>query len=232
MTRFQTTRWSLIEAARDDPESARSALEQLCRAYRPPALAFIRRSGYRGSDAEDLVQAFFVRFLERGWYADASPERGRFRWLLLTALQRFLIDQHAQSTARKRGNGRIVNLGDAMDSIADSSESPEQAYTRAWLATVVSHAVARLQTEWELAGKREQFDRLAPLLVERPEASELQKLADECGLRSNTLAVQAHRMRRRLRQLVRLELMQTVANRESLEVELAELRGAIDWSDE
>ena len=46
MSRFQTTRWSLIAAARDHPSQARSALEQLCRAYRPPVLAFVCHSGY------------------------------------------------------------------------------------------------------------------------------------------------------------------------------------------
>jgi len=39
--------------------------------------------------------------------------------------------------------------------------------------------------------------------------------------------VQVHRMRQRLRQLVRLELLQTVGSREALELELAELRGAL-----
>jgi DNA-directed RNA polymerase specialized sigma24 family protein len=61
MSRFQTTRWSLIVAAGGTPELARPALEQLCRIYRPPVLAYIRRSGH--ADAEDLAQAFFLRFL-------------------------------------------------------------------------------------------------------------------------------------------------------------------------
>ena len=95
MSKFQTTRWSLIVAARDSPSQARTALEQLCRAYRPPVLAFVRRSGYAPADAEDLTQAFFLRFLERGWYAEADPDRGRFRTLLLVSLRNFLHDQHA-----------------------------------------------------------------------------------------------------------------------------------------
>lgn len=103
MSKFQTTRWSLITAARDHPSQARTALEQLCRAYRPPVLAFVRRSGYAPGDAEDLTQAFFLRFLERGWYADADPHRGRFRTLLLVALRNFLHDQHAQATTLRRG---------------------------------------------------------------------------------------------------------------------------------
>lgn len=228
MSRFQTTRWSLIQAARDDPSRARPALEQLCRAYRPPVLAFIRQHGHSTSDAEDLTQEFFTRFLERGWHAGADPRRGRFRSLLLTTLRRFLLDQHAQDSAQKRGDGRMAIAGDALDAIADGGDTPEQAFTRTWLATIVTHAMTRLQAEWTLAGKHEQFERLAPLLVEHADSNDLQALAAESGSRSNTLAVQAHRMRQRLRQLVRLELLQTVCSREALEEELAELRAAID----
>lgn len=225
MSGFQDTRWSLIEAARDDPARAHDALELLCRAYRPPVLAFVRRSGHHGSDAEDLTQAFFLRFLERGWYADADPQRGRFRSLLLTSLRRFLIDQRAHDMAQKR-NGHCLGE-EAMEQVADEGGTPEDAFLRSWLATVIEHAMARLQAEWERNGKREQFERLAPLLTEHGDSSELQALAASTGIRSNTLAVQAHRMRQRLRQLVRMELLQTVGSRKALEEELAELRDAM-----
>jgi RNA polymerase sigma-70 factor (ECF subfamily) len=55
----------------------------------------------------------------------------------------------------------------------------------------------------------------------------LNALARELDLRPNTLAVQVHRIRQRLRQLVRLELLQTVGSREALEQELAELRDLV-----
>lgn len=226
MSRFQTTRWSLIEQARAHPSQSRAALEQLCCAYRPPVLAFVRQTGYAASDAEDLTQAFFLRFLEHGWYADATPERGRFRSLLLTSLRHFLSDQHAQLVARKRGGGATQLGDDALDSIP-GGESPEDAFTRAWLETVVEHAMHRLREEWIAAGKLEQFRQLSALLTERAEPAELHALAEEAGVRANTLTVQAHRMRQRLRQLVRLELLQTVGSREALELELAELRGVL-----
>lgn len=226
MSTFQTTRWSLIAAARDSPAQARTALEQLCLAYRPPVLAFVRRSGYTLGDAEDLTQAFFLRFIERGWYADADPHRGRFRTLLLAALRNSLRDQQAHARALRRGAPRQVDAAE-IEAVA-GDESPEQAFTRAWLGTVLGHALRRLEGEWSRAGKHAQFERLAPLLVEHAGPSELRQLAAAAGLRSNTLAVQAHRMRQRLRQLVRLELLRTVGSGEALEQELAELRGALE----
>ena len=226
MSKFQTTRWSLITAARDSPEQARAALEQMCRAYRPPVLAFVQRSGYASGDAEDLTQAFFLRFIERGWYAVADPHRGRFRTLMLVALRNFLHDQHAEASALRRGALHRADV-DAIDDLP-GEESPEQAFTHAWMGTVLGHAMHRLEREWIAAGKQGQFEQLAPLLLEPAEASELRELAAATGVRSNTLAVQAHRMRQRLRQLVRLELLQTVGSAEALEQELAELREAIE----
>jgi RNA polymerase sigma-70 factor (ECF subfamily) len=226
MSRFQTTRWSLIAAARDHPSQARNALEQLCGAYRPPVLAFVRHSGYSQADAEDLTQAFFLRFVERGWYGQADPERGRFRSLLLTALRRFLLDQRDAEHAAKRDIACNVAF-DELSQPGDGGESPEQAFTRVWMGTVIGHAYARLQAEWERAGKREQFEQLSALLAERADSAELHALASRLGVRPNTLAVQAHRMRQRLRQLVRQELLQTVGSSEALEQELAELRTAL-----
>ena len=225
MSRFQTTRWSLIVAARDHPSQARGALEQLCRAYRPPVLAFVRHSGYSQADAEDLTQAFFLRFVERGWYGSADPERGRFRSLLLTALRRFLLDQRGAEHAAKRDVSRSVEFDELTQS--GDGESPEQAFTRVWMGTVIGHAYARLEAEWERAGKHEQFTQLSALLAERADSAELHAVASRLGLRPNTLAVQTHRMRQRLRELVRLQLLQTVGSREALELELAELRTAL-----
>lgn len=229
MSRFQTTRWSLITAAaQGSPAHARAALEQLCRAYRPPVLAYIRHSGYPASDAEDLSQAFFLRFLERGWYADADPARGRFRSLLLTSLRHFLADEHARTVAAKRGGGAIAREDDVIEDAADAGETPEQAFDRAWLGTVLARAMGRLQREWMLSGKQSQFDQLAPLLVEPGDSQALQAVAAGSGQRGNTVSVQVHRMRKRLRQLVRLELVQTVSSREALEEELRQLRVVLD----
>jgi RNA polymerase sigma factor (sigma-70 family) len=226
MSRFQTTRWSLILAAREAPELARPALEQLCRIYRPPVVAYVRRSGYPPADVDDLTQAFFLRFLERGWHAHADPGRGRFRSLLLTALRHFLDDQRAQSMALKRG-GTLAH-DNAPEDLVDPDETPEQAFTRAWLGTVLARAMTSLQGEWERAGKQAQFEQLVPLLAEHAAGDNLRTLAQATGVRANTIAVQAHRMRQRLRQLVRLELLHTVGTAEAVDDELAELRGALE----
>lgn len=223
MARFDTTRWSLIAEACSQGEQARPALEQLCRDYHQPVLAYVRGHGHAHHDAEDLTQEFFVRFIEQGWYSVATPERGRFRALLLTAVRRFVQNSDAHQRARKRGGGmRLVTLDDSTAAVATGS--PEQAFMQSWLAILIDRARSRLHEEYRAAGRMALFEQLWPCLDGRAGSDELQAIAESLGQRRNTVAVHLHRMRKRLRQMIRLELLATVGSREDLEVELEELR--------
>ncbi len=228
MGRFETTRWSVVLRARGEPLEARAALEQLCRTYRPPVLAFVRSRGYAGDVAEDLTQTFFARFLERAWHSSADPERGRFRSFLLTALKRFLIDADAEAAALKRGGGIRFQAWDDDGGCEDGAgEGPDAVFEREWAHAILNAAFGRMRREAEQAGKLELFTRLAEFLIERPDESEYARAAEELHLRRNTLAVAVHRLRHRLRELVREELGETTSNRVELEEELRALRGSM-----
>ena len=234
MTRFDTTRWSMVLAARGGPVEARAALDGLCRRYRPPVLAYIRRRGYSSENAEDLAQTFFARFLELAYHADADPARGRFRAFLLTALKRFLIDADEASHAAKRG-GQVnfksldyqPNSGDSLQHLTDS-HTPESAFERDWAATVLESAMFRLRHEATDAGKQKLFDHLSEFLLERPDEADYVRVAAELNLRRNTLAVAVHRLRHRLRELVREELAETTAGSSELDAEMRQLRAALN----
>src|SRR3546814_12670388 len=88
MAVFQTTRWSLVAGTRTDSGQARRALDELCRLYRPPVLAYLYRHGHAPAEAEDLAQAFFESLLRYHTLGQADPERGRFRVFLLTEIGR------------------------------------------------------------------------------------------------------------------------------------------------
>ncbi|MCR6662895.1 MAG: sigma-70 family RNA polymerase sigma factor [Luteimonas sp.] len=229
MTKFTTTRWSLILDARTGQASAREALEEICRAYRSPVLAYVRRSGTPRLDAEDLTQEFFTRLLERRWDEHADPARGRFRAFLLTALKRFLLDARDSASTQKRGGGQLrVEWEDATAALpgADAS-SPEHAFERAWAATVIERAYARLREEAMHAGKQALFERLSPFLAEAPDAADYPRIAAELGLRANTIAVSVHRLRLRLRELVRAEIADQTDGPDAVEAELKTLRNAL-----
>jgi DNA-directed RNA polymerase specialized sigma24 family protein len=231
MTRFETTRWSIVARARGDDRDARGALEALCRAYRPPVLAYVRGRGYAADVAEDLTQTFFAHFIEDAYQSVADPARGRFRAFLLTALKRFLINADAEAHALKRGGGvRMKVLADEQPSGADwmvDSGSPERAFERGWALAILDAAMRRLREEAEQAGKGDMFDVLREFLTERPDESDYARAAETLKLRRNTLAVAVHRLRHRLRELVREEIAQTTVGRADLEAELRELRATL-----
>ncbi len=229
MSRFVTTRWSLVLSARSEPRAGRQALEQLCRAYRPPVLAYVRAHGYPFDAAEDLVQAFFVRFVERESYADADAARGRFRTFLLTSVKRFLIDERKRASRLKRGGSQIVQSLDADPAAVDAAhaaDDPEQVFEREWAQVVVRSALARLRTEAEAAGRTERFDRLSEVLTNGSGGVEYVRAAAEIGMRPNTVAVAVHRLRRRLRQMVLDVLKDTIADSDALKDEVQVLHAA------
>jgi RNA polymerase sigma-70 factor (ECF subfamily) len=222
----------LVLQARDDDAQSRRALEALCRAYRSPVLAYVRSRGTTPEEAEDLTQSFFARFIERDFHAQADPARGRFRAFLLTSLQRFLNDAHDQRIAVKRG-GKIQLRSldrpgsDSLDNL-QSADSPERAFDRAWAQAVIQSAMRKLRREAKAAGKVELFNRLWEFVAERPDDAEYARVASELNLRRNTLAVAVHRLRNRLRELVRDELAETATDEDHLDRELDDLRHCLE----
>lgn len=227
MGMFQTTRWSLLLRARGDEPQARAALEALCRTYRPPVLAYLARHGCTRDEAEDLTQAFFLKFLEHRYHATADPERGRFRTFLLTAVQRFVANVREHDRAAKRGGGVAAAPLDEGDLAAGDEETPEAAFDRAWARTLLGRALTRLRDEAAAAGKLALYQRLAPFLTEDPDPKDYERVAQDSGVRRNSIAVTVHRLRRRLKELVRMELADTVDSEKGLEAELQVLRGAL-----
>jgi len=231
VTGFDTTHWSVVIRARGESRDARDALGALCRVYRPPVVAYIRSRGHAADAAEDLAQTFFTRFIEDAYQTVADPARGRFRAFLLTALKRFLINADAEARALKRGGGvRMDVLADETPSGADwliNSASPERAFERSWAIAVLGAAMSRLRDEAEEVGKGELFDQLREFLIERPDEADYARAAAALNLRRNTLAVAVHRMRHRLRELVREELAQTTACKDDLDAELRDLRATL-----
>jgi RNA polymerase sigma factor (sigma-70 family) len=223
MGMFQTTRWSLVLAS--GAAQARPALEELFRAYRPPVLAFVRHFGHSREDAEDLVQDFFLRFMEGDLAAQADRERGRFRSFLLTSLKHFMINAHEREVALKRGGGdNAIDIDAVAHAMTADGQTPERAFELTWALTVIERALAALREEAERAGKLDLFENVKPFLTESPDREEYTEAAAALGMRANTLAVAVHRMRKRMRDKVRDELLDTLDDPGLLEEEMRQLR--------
>jgi RNA polymerase sigma-70 factor (ECF subfamily) len=190
----------------------------------------VRGRGHGEAEAQDLTQAFFEQLLRLRIHAAADPLRGRFRVFLLVALKRFLSNQYAAARAEKRGGGRealSLDEGGDIGVAAPEHDSPDAAFERAWAHVLLRQALSRLETEAEASGKRELFDALREFLLESPDAADYARVAQRLNLRRNTLAVAIHRLRQRLRDLVRDALAETVTEAEELEAEMGHLQAAL-----
>ena len=105
---FATTRWTMVAAAGHGSAASVRALAELCQIYWPPLYGYLRRRGHSVDAAQDLTQGFFTRLLERQGLRSADETRGRFRSFLLTALKRYVINEHEREVSARRGGQQTV----------------------------------------------------------------------------------------------------------------------------
>lgn len=204
-----------------------AALDQLCRIYRPPLIAYLRRSGKTPEDAEDLVQGFIARLLARDDLGGVSADKGRFRTFLLTSLRNHVIHQAQHDRAIKRGGGQVpVPIdGENADFICGedlSAESPAKAFARCWAQTALSRAFQRLREEQQARGRGSLFEALAPHF-EDPTDDAYRQVAEATGMKWETVRVAAFRLRRRLGDLFKAEVAETLGPGADVEAEVREL---------
>ncbi len=237
---FATTHWSLVLSAghRSSPDSRR-ALESLCEAYWYPLYAYVRRRVSDVNEAQDLTQAFFVELLQKNYVGSATPQRGRFRAFLLTALKHFLSKQWDKARAQKRGGGRASISLDfkALDfKDADSRYhiepcgglTAEQLYDRQWALTLLRQIMQRLENEFAEKGKAKQFQHLSGFIIGEHSGTTYCDVAAKLNMTEAAAKMAAHRMRRRYRHLLREEIAQTVDGPDDVDDEIRNLFATLE----
>lgn len=227
MTRFDTTDWTVVFAAASaGSPGARGALASLCEAYWYPIYALIRRQGYSAADAEDLTQAYFVRFLEKDYLKGVHPEAGRFRSFVLASVKHFLANERDRARALKRGGGqRLISL-DVDDAEARyrrepaDTVTPETVFERVWAEAVLEHAMERLRAEAESREGRERFALLKGHLLDEGPGENHEAVGRELGISPGAVRVAVHRLRRRLGEVLKEEIARTVGDPRDTEDEV------------
>lgn len=230
---FATTHWTIVLAAgRRSTPQADHALEELCRTYWFPLYAYIRRRGHTREDAQDLTQAFFVRFLAKNYLEGLSAERGRFRAFLLASLKHFLANEWDKTRRQKRG-GRAHHLSldwrtaDTQFQLAATADpSPDQAFDREWAIALLARVIERLRAECEAEGRGRLFAELRVFLSAGRGQLPHAMAARALGLPEGAVRVAVHRLRKRYRQLLRDEIAQTLADPARVDEEMRSLFGA------
>jgi RNA polymerase sigma-70 factor (ECF subfamily) len=224
---FYTTHWSVVLAVADcDGPRAQEALAKLCQTYWYPLYAYVRRRGYSAPDAQDLTQEFFAKLLERSSLARATPELGKFRSYLLTAMKNFLASEWKQSRAQKRGGGSpMLSLDWAVaeqrfDLEPATHASPDKLFEQQWAVTILARALKRLEQRYQSDGKSHLFDDLKHTLSGARESQPYAELALRMGLSEASVKVIVHRMRRHYRELIRDEIANTLNDPREVDSEM------------
>jgi RNA polymerase sigma factor (sigma-70 family) len=221
---FPSTEWTMVLAAGSDATRSSAALETLCHSYWQPLYAFARRKGHSPEASEDAVQGFLESILAHRSLANVERDGGRFRSWLLGGFVHHLAHLRRRDLAARRGSGIVpVSMEEAEAALpADTSLTPDEAYDRRWAELVLAGAVQRLREQHHRSGKAELWTALEPVITARSAVS-YANLAAVLGVTEQSVAVQVHRLRQRLRKLVRNEVARTVLSAEDLETELAYL---------
>lgn len=231
---FVTTRWTVVLSAgrKSSPQSDR-ALGELCQTYWYPLYAYVRRQGHTKEDAEDLVQAFFARFLERNYLDGLSAERGRFRAFLLASLKHFLANEWDKSQRQKRGGG-VEHLSLDWQSADErfhpdppDPSSPDKTFDREWALALLERVIARLREECVADGKANLFEQTRGYLMVGESAIPYAEAGQALGLDEGAVRVAVHRLRKRYRALLRDEIAQTLDDPTQVAEELRSLQAAL-----
>jgi RNA polymerase sigma-70 factor (ECF subfamily) len=204
----------------------------LCRAYYEPVVAFLRCELRDADAARELTHEFFAEVLAGG-AIHAEQERGRFRSYLLGAVKHFLSHQREAARRLKRGGGvENVSLHDTdageARSVADASVlSPDAAFDRQWALTVLARALETLRQECIADGRAEFFEQVKPWLTGEAAHGDQTALAASCGTNANALKVAVHRLKRRFRELLKIEIAGTLDDSGQVETEMRALFAAL-----
>lgn len=204
-------------------------MAKLCEQYWQPLYAYVRTKVRDVHKAQDLTQGFFAHVVAKDSLRRAAPERGRFRSFVLASLKNFIANDYAaQNTQRRGGDFRHVPLdfddGDQHFSrAAVDSVSPERVFERAWTLTLLDRVSERLRSEHEAVGELERFEALKQTLATTVRGSTYDKIAEALEVTPAGARQAASRLRKRYRELLRLEVGRTLEDNNDIEDEIRKM---------
>ncbi len=219
----------MVLSAKGGDTSARDALATLCATYWYPLYAFVRRKGYNQEAAQDLVQGFFARLLEKGDLALVDRGKGKFRSFLMASCTHYLANQADHDRAKKRGGGQSPISIDRLAAEGRYGCEPshdltaERLFERRWALTLLDNVLEALAAEMARAGKTRQFEALRPSLLGGGKRTPYREIAEELNLTEQAARAAVHRLRRRYREILREEVACTVSDPAELDEEIRSL---------
>lgn len=231
VSRFPTTSWTRIRRSLADREE----LEALLAVYWGPVYAYVRRRGNDREAAKDLTQGFIAHVvLERDLLSGADQELGRFRAYLLTALGRYVIDEHRREHGRSGSRPQVTIPTDPeVLEAAEPAEcdEPVRAFDRQWATTGLNLATERVEADCRHRGLTTHWA-IYEARILRPACSgcepvPVDELAKVHGVREAEVYSMLNTIKRKVRNALEAIVLETLEDPADLDRELAELRRAL-----
>jgi len=232
---FLTTHWTLIkEAGSSDEQNNRGLVSLLLDRYWKPVYCYLRRKGYGNEQAKDLTQGFFHEVvLGQHLIEKADPAKGRFRSLLLIALDRYLGDVRERETAQKRvPKGQLVSLDvvappEIPKSIAGSA--PELTFHYAWVSALLEQVLEEVERKCHEDGKDVHWgifcDRVLHPIMDRKDPPPIKEIVTKYGISDESKASNMMvTVKRRLQVALKQYLRESVTSDEYVKGELEQIR--------
>lgn len=235
---FPTTQWTaLAQLGRIGDAQRQAILSQLVERYWKPAYHFLRRRGCDNEEAKDTVQEFFTVWLDHALFERADPEKGRFRSFLLTCLKNFASNRRRRDRAEKRRPAqgfvsvRELSGTDTAGAVEPvDTETPEDAFNRAWAMEVLTKALRQFEKDCLATGKEVHLAifrrRIVEPAFEGKAPTPERELASELGLTPKEVANRLLTARRAFRKALEREVSLYAASAEDLALEMRDLFGA------
>jgi len=227
---FPSTQWTIIHRAGDDSVESQQAFSELLALYWKPIYVLVRAKGQDNETAKDTTQDFIMHLMEKDFPKKLDKSKGRFRSYLRRALENFIINRAEYNKAQKRGGG--MNLLSLDYNSAETSyriqvsanvSRPDEVFDREWAYSIFHRSIEKLRSEMDSRYGENVFRVLQEYF--RPTGSPLsnEETAVKIKMSANHFKVFLHRMRARLRDLIRAEIRATVSHESEVQQEMAEL---------
>jgi RNA polymerase sigma-70 factor (ECF subfamily) len=223
----------VLQAGDHNSPQREQALADLLQSYWYPLYGYVRRQGYPADRAEDLMQGFMTRLLEKDSLRNVREGRGRFRSFLLVCLRNYLTSEVERTQAQKRGgNSRILSLdfatADARYQHEPSHEmTAARLFERDWALEVIEQTFARLKAESNGNAKERQFAVLSKYLIATEASPPYSAVAAELAISEGAVKTAVHRLRARFRELLCDQVAATLDSDDLLEDEIHRLFAAL-----
>jgi RNA polymerase sigma-70 factor (ECF subfamily) len=215
----------MVRRAHGDHAAVQAAQQALLDHYggavRRYALAALRDE----DAADEVFQEFALRFV-RGDFAQADPERGRFRAFVKTVVYRLIVDYQRRQKKRMQESPMHSNVAENDTDIEQPAD--DAVFRKSWRDELLARCWQKLAEEENETGKP--YHTVLRHRVDHPEASSIELaagLSKKLGKPTNAGAVRVllHRSRDAFAEVLLDEVVESLANGslDEAEEELIEL---------